>query len=135
MERRSGSLSPERSGKDGTARIERLTMTRSTYVPEDFGSELAAPSGYYQPQTQALLDHDGRLLLYILGTACIEASCCGVGSWSYVRVEGYLLEPGSFETRRKGTPVEIDTVDDPGQRAVIGALLLEKHPGSRVEFR
>lgn len=110
-------------------------MTRSRYVPEDFGAEVKAPSGYYQPLAEALLDYDGKCLLCTIGTACIEASCCGAGSWGYVRVEGYLLGGASSGARREGQPTEIDTVDDPGDRAAIRTLLLERHPGARVEFR
>ena len=67
-------------------------MARSLYTHEELGREIEAPSGYYQPMEEAWLAFQGRQLLYVLGAACIEASCCGVGSWSYLRVEGYSAE-------------------------------------------
>jgi hypothetical protein len=108
-------------------------MTRSRYVPDDPGTEVVAPSGYYQPLAEASLEYEGRSLLYTLGTVCIETSCCGAGSWGYVRVEGYALDTPA--TGSQGRPIEIETIDDPRERAAIGRLLLEKHPGARVEFR
>jgi hypothetical protein len=110
-------------------------MARATYVTEDFGTEVVAPSGYYQPTGEELLDYDGKQVLYVWGSACIEASCCGIRSWAYVRVEGYLVgkDEAGGENDRKSH--EIDTITAERDRAAIGALLLEKHPGARIEFR
>jgi hypothetical protein len=129
-------------------------MARTTYTPGDFSSEVQAPWGYYQALEEGSLDLEGRHLVYTLGSACIEASCCGKGSWNYARVEGYLVQgdaaPGSAQAADEGRPpasaggssqgpgsgpVEVDTLDDPQERAAIAKLLVEKHPGVRVEFR
>lgn len=110
-------------------------MTRARYVPEALGCEVAAPSGYYQPLEEAFLDRHGKRLLYILGTACVDASCCGTSSWAYLRVEGYVIEDDSLQCRGDGMNLEIDTIDNDSERAAIGKLLSGKHPGARVEFR
>jgi len=110
-------------------------MTRSRYVPDDFGNEVAAPSGYYQPLEEGFLDYEGKRLLYTLGTACIEASCCGRGSWNYLRVEGYVVEDDAADRQAGGQPLEIDTIEDANERAELSKVLLEKHPGVRIEFR
>lgn len=108
---------------------------RVRYEPEDFGTEVVAPSGHYLPMGQAVIERDGRRLLYVFGSYCIEASCCGVGSWNYLRVEGYVVDedrPG----RDFGPGVmEIETVESESEKAAITRLLLQKHPGARVEFR
>jgi hypothetical protein len=110
-------------------------MARSTYTREDLGQEIEAPSGYYQPMQEAWLEVQGRKLLYVLGTACIEASCCGVGSWSYLRVEGYAAEDDSAPTLPERGPFSIDTVEERDEREAITTLLRERHPGVRIEFR
>jgi len=109
-------------------------MARATYFPDDLGHEVVAPSGYYQPVEARALEHAGGRLLYTMGTACIEASCCGRGSWDYLRVEGYIV-PGSSEELAAGKPVEIDTIEEAVEQAAITRLLQERHPGVRVEFR
>ncbi len=106
-------------------------MARLSYALDALGVEVAAPSGYYQPVQEDFLYFQDRRLLYTLGTACIEASCCGVGSWNYLRVEGYLVEGGAGAS---GT-VEVDTVEATQEKTVITRLLQAKHPGVRVEFR
>jgi hypothetical protein len=112
-----------------------MTMTRSTYAREDLGREIEAPSGYYQPMEEAWLEVQGRKVLYVLGMACIEASCCGVGSWSYLRVEGYTAEDDPIPKLQERGRFSIDTVEERGERKAIITLLRERHPGVRIEFR
>jgi hypothetical protein len=110
-------------------------MARVVYIPDDFGNEIVAPSGYYQPHQEESIDYNGRRLLYTLGTACIEASCCGKGSWAYLRVEGYVVDSDSSQGRDGGTHLEVETIEDSGEKVAIGKLLSERHPGARIEFR
>jgi hypothetical protein len=110
-------------------------VAKSAYSSGDFGTEVQAVWGYYQPMEAGVLEFAGKPLLYTLGSACIEASCCGKGSWNYVRVEGYVAEGGP-EWRPGGSDtVEIDTIEGTQEQAAIAKLLAEKHPGFRVEFR
>ena len=118
-------------------------MAKSTYTPDAVGTEVEAPWGYYQPLEEASLDYLGRRVLYTLGSACIEASCCGKGSWSYARVEGYVAYdageaaggPAAASAEQVAGPLEVDTVEDAAERAAIAQALVQKHPGVRVEFR
>lgn len=120
-------------------------MTRTAYVTGGVGSEVSTPSGYYQPLEEALIEYEGQTILYTAGIACVEASCCGTGSWQYLRVEGYVIENEACADLSRANParpevgeirtIEIETVEDSDERAAIGKLLLERHPGARIEFR
>jgi hypothetical protein len=110
-------------------------VTRIKYLPEDCGKEIVAPSGYYQPVECGLLEHAGKRVLFTLGAACIEASCCGVGSWKYVRVEGIVVGEESPVLESGGEPIDIDTIEDDQTKRAIRKLISEKHPDARVEFR
>jgi hypothetical protein len=105
------------------------------YVPEDFGTEVVAPSGYYVPLEAAFIEYNGRRLLFILGNYCVEASCCGVGSWSYLRVEGYVIDAYDSQRQTDDTHFEIETIESDIEKTEISKLLLDKHPGVRIEFR
>jgi hypothetical protein len=109
-------------------------MARTRYVPEDLGGEVSTPSSYYQPVGKALVDYDDRRVLYVSGIAYIEASCCGRGSWQYLRVEGYVVAKERCP-EDAGDSVEIETIEDEGERQAISQLLLRTHPGARIEFR
>ncbi len=113
-------------------------MAKASYSRNDLGVEVQAPWGYYQPFEEVAMEYGGRQLLYTLGSACVEASCCGHGSWSYARVEGYpsddLVAPDPVDDAVHAA-VEIDTIEDASERAAIAQALMQKHPGVRVEFR
>jgi hypothetical protein len=110
-------------------------MAKATYSRAELGAEVRAPWGYYEAVEEGHLAYSGRQVLYTLGSACIEASCCGKGSWSYARVEGYVTEGDSQPDRAGAGPVEVDTIEDVGERAAIARLLEDEHPGVRVEYR
>ncbi len=109
-------------------------MVRVFYEPEEFGVEVSAPSGYYLPVGQVVIERDERQLLYVFGNYCVEASCCGVGSWNYLRVEGYIVGSDDAGSDAPGR-IEIETIEDEKEKAAISSLLSEKHPGVRIEFR
>ncbi len=110
-------------------------MARTIYIRERLGDEVQAPSGYYRPLAEGWLAHQGGHVLYVLGSACIEASCCGVGSWSYVRVEGRAVGEEAAERLDREGRLEIDTIDAVTDRRSITALLRQHYPEARVEFR
>jgi hypothetical protein len=110
-------------------------MAQAKYVPEELGKEVAAPAGYYLPLHEESLEHAGRRLLFVVGSACIEASCCGVGSWEYLRVEGYVIEDGLSAKREPGTSLVIETIEDLSEQTAIRRLLGQKYPRARIEFR
>lgn len=112
-------------------------MTKILYSRDELGGEVQAPWGYYQPLEEDSLEYAGRQVLYTLGSACIEVSCCGNGSWNYARVEGYM--PDSAEASpgdgSVAVTLELDPVEGPDHRAAIAQSIQQKHPGVRVEFR
>ncbi len=66
-------------------------MTTEFTHPE-LDQEVHSIAGYYIPREEHTLPYDSREVLYIVGDACIEASCCGVASWSYIQVPGFLVK-------------------------------------------
>ncbi len=64
----------------------------SNYTHLELGKDVVTGiAGYYTPQREVRLKYDGREVLYIVGEAVIESSCCGVGSWTYAIVPGYII--------------------------------------------
>jgi hypothetical protein len=110
-------------------------VVRSTYRPEELGKEVVAPSGYYVPIQEEVVEYDGRSLLVVRGTGCLESSCCGAGTWEYLRVEGYVLEQDYLRHKSEGLDLALETVEDEVEKAEIAALLSSRHPGAMIEFR
>jgi hypothetical protein len=79
--------------------------------------------------------HQGKEVLYFLGMAGIEASCCGTGGCAFIKVPGYVR---SWKKARNelGQPVsEVERIHLGDCQKEIKRILEEKHPGFRqVEF-
>jgi hypothetical protein len=121
-------------GRPWNSNAEEKPVAHSEYRREQLGREVEAPSGYYLPMREEWLEFRGRRLLYVLGSACIEASCCGVGSWAYLRVEGFATDDDVLVLNEQGR-LDVETVAGDDESRAIIALLRERHPGVRIEFR
>ena len=108
-------------------------MTIEFSHPE-LGKEVQALAGYYTPQEEHTLPYDGREVIYIVGHACVEASCCGNRNWGYVQVPGFLVRK---HIRGGGTtqPIsEIETIKDETDRNDIRQALRKKYPDAQIEI-
>jgi hypothetical protein len=61
------------------------------YVHEEIGSEIDAISGHYVFHKEVKLAFGEREILYVVGSAVIDTSCCGVGGCGFAIVPGYIL--------------------------------------------
>jgi len=104
------------------------------YTHPSFGEEIAGRAGYYSPIEESVIPYRGREVLYVMGHACIDNSCCGMnGNWGYIQVPGYIVRR---QVRlENGLPVsEIEIIEDPAARREIREQLLTRHPGSQVDM-
>ncbi len=68
------------------------TATTMRYAHQPLGEDVPTGiAGYYTPFREVRLPYRGRTLLYVVGRAVIESSCCGSGAWDYAVVPGYLV--------------------------------------------
>jgi hypothetical protein len=91
--------------------------------------------GGYLFVEEGKLPYRGKEVLYLVGMAGIEASCCGTGGCAFIKVPGYIRawKRGQNEAGRPISEVERIEVQD--QRKEIQGLLKERHPDfSQVEF-
>jgi hypothetical protein len=66
-------------------------MTRD-YVHHDLNQEISAIGGHYVLVREARLRFRGREILYLVGHATFDTSCCGVGGCAYALVPGFILD-------------------------------------------
>ena len=105
-------------------------MAQREFTHPELGEEIRSISGYYAPREEQVLPYHGREVLVILGFACIDSSCCGCGSWSYVQVPGFLVKKGA------GQPAVsvVEPIEDKAVRDGLLKQLTEMYPGARVEM-
>lgn len=109
-------------------------MARTEFTHPELGQEIRGLAGYYVPREEQSLLYDGKELIYVLGDACIDSSCCGVASWSYVQVPGFVLKKHVRGGGSQPAVSEIETIEDKGVREKIIQSLGKKYPGARIEF-
>ena len=77
------------------------TETRDFVHPE-LGSEVTTIGGHYVFCKEIRLPFNGRELLYYIGYAVLDSSCCGVGGCAYVLVAGFVKQ-WKYKTNQDGS--------------------------------
>lgn len=104
------------------------------FTHPDLGQEVRTISGYYVPREEHVIPYDGRDVLYIVGDACIDTSCCGAASWSYIQVPGFLLRKHMRGGGEQPAVSEVEMISDKTARQQVTDALIREYPGARVEI-
>ncbi|MFC1892514.1 hypothetical protein ACFLYR_00525 [Chloroflexota bacterium] len=103
-----------------------------THLP--LNEEVTSIAGYFCPTKEVRLPFNDKEVLYVVGQAVIESSCCGIGSWGYILVPGYVNH-WKTRTNKAGLPVsEVEPIPDKAERASISRIIEEAESIPRVEF-
>lgn len=95
----------------------------SEYTHLMLNEDIRAIGGYYTPAKEERLKYKGREVLYIVGQANLDSSCCGSGCWCYTNVPGYAVN-WKFKINENGLPVsEIEPVTDKKEQEEIKKLI------------
>ncbi|CAB1074437.1 hypothetical protein D1AOALGA4SA_2256 [Olavius algarvensis Delta 1 endosymbiont] len=62
------------------------------FVHPRLGQEITAIGGHYVFGKEVRVPFNGRELLYFVGYAVLDSTCCGVGGTAYVLVPGYIRQ-------------------------------------------
>jgi hypothetical protein len=109
-------------------------MARTEFTHPDLGQEKRSLAGYYVPREVQVMPLNSREVLLVLGDACIDSSCCGCASWSYIQVPGFLVKKHVRGGGEKPEVSEVDTIEDKTDRYSLVQSLGKKYPGARVEM-
>ncbi|MDP7111772.1 MAG: hypothetical protein QGH45_07405 [Myxococcota bacterium] len=90
-----------------------MPISAERYVHEPLDTEVTAVAGHYVLTREERLEVGGRELLYVLGHAIFDTSCCGMGGCGYA-----LVQP----------------IRDPDERVALTDLIREREFISQVQF-
>jgi len=92
-------------------------------------------SGSYVFVEEGRINHQGKEVLYFVGLAGIEASCCGSGGCAFIKVPGYVRS-WKKEENEFGQPIsEVESIRAEDVQREIRVILEDKHPGfKQIEF-
>ena len=104
------------------------------YVHQDLHQQITAIGGHYVLMKEARLPYQGRKVLYLVGHAAYDTSCCGPGGCAYAVVPGFVRSWQSSHTD-EGRPIsQIDPVREPGMQKEIRSLLERIETVQQVVF-
>lgn len=100
----------------------------------ELNKEIRSISGGYELDMEGTLEIHGEEVLYVVGNAVVDSSCCGVGGCRFALVPGYLKE---FKTRKdeQGLWVsEVEPIVDGKTRQEITRILKDMEIVQQVQF-
>ena len=109
------------------------------FVPIDFihpvlNKAVRTISGHYILSQEKRLSYNGRQVLYLIGCAVVDASCCGPGGCTYALVPGYIKE-WKYKTGHDDLFVSrVEPIRDAGVQSEIRRLILKKESVQQVDF-
>ena len=96
--------------------------------------EYRSISGRYEPEKEGKIRVDGKEVLYVVGNAVVDSSCCGPWGCRYALVPGYVVK-WKYKKDDKGNPVSIvSPITDEHVSKKIGKLLKKKEGVMQVQF-
>ena len=100
----------------------------------DLGLEIRSIAGEYQLDQEERLEYRGREVLYVLGHAVFDTTCCGTGGCRFALVPGYLINYQARRNDRGAWISEVEPISDQETREEITRLLEKKDFVQQVQF-
>lgn len=115
--------------------VKRRSTHLREYVHPGLNQEVTAIGGRYVLVKEARLPFQGREVLYVVGHAAFDTSCCGAGGCGYALVPGIIVE---WRTRMNedDRPVSlVEPVDNQAVQKDIQRLIEEREMVHQVRFQ
>lgn len=104
------------------------------YVHPFLNEEITSVSGYYTLTKEARLIFQGREVLYYIGHAAFDTSCCGEGGCAYAFVAGFIHQ-WKVQKNRDGRDIsQIEKINDESTRKEIEAILKAEEKVHQINF-
>ena len=106
------------------------------FVHPKLGREVTAIGGHYVfgKEIRLRLPYNGREVLYFVGYAVLDSTCCGVGGTAYVLVSGYIRQ-WKYKKNQNDDPVSlVEPVHDQTVQKKIRNLIQKKEMVYQVTF-
>ena len=109
-------------------------IDRQDFVHPVLGREVTAIGGHYVFGKEIRMPYNGRQLLYLVGYAVLDSTCCGAGGCAYVLVPGFLRQWKYKKNQEKCLISKMDPIRDPSVQKDIRRLIQKKEMVFQVTF-
>ena len=96
--------------------------------------EVTAIGGHYLLLKEVRLPFEGRVVLYLVGHAAFDTTCCGVGGCAYALVPGFVLD-WKGEKNEDGLAVsQVESIRDKDAQRKLQRLIQKQEMVHQVRF-
>jgi len=110
------------------------TYETADYIHQDLHQPITAIGGHYVLVKEARLPFHGREILYLVGHAAFDTSCCGPGGCAYALVPGFVRKWHSGLTEEGLAASQVEPVREPGAQKEIRGLIEQLEMVQQVVF-
>jgi len=107
---------------------------RQDFVHPELGREVTAIGGHYVFGKEIRLPYNGRELLYFVGYAVLDSTCCEVGGCAYVLVPGFIRQWKYKKNQDDCVISKMDPIRDLAVQKNIRRLIQKKEMVFQVTF-
>ncbi len=105
------------------------------YIHHELNREVTAIGGHYVLTKEVRLPFEGREILYVVGYAVVDNSCCGVGGLAYALVPGFIQDWKST-TNNEGLAISlVEPIDNQTAQREIRQLIERNEIVHQVRFQ
>jgi len=107
-----------------------------TFIHPELNQPVEFFGGSYILSEEGKISYQGKEVLYFVGIAGLEASCCGRSGGAFAKVPGFILTWKTKKRDESGLLVsEVDRIKDEKSQREIIKLLKERYPQvTQIEF-
>ena len=113
--------------------MESITNLQDFAHPQ-LGQEVTAIGGHYVFGKEIRMPFDSREILYFVGYAVLDSTCCGVGGVAYVLVAGYIRQWKYKNSQDDCFVSQIETIDDQAIQKEVRNAIQKKEMVHQVTF-
>jgi hypothetical protein len=104
------------------------------FIHPVLNQEIQTISGHYVLSRESRLPFNDREVLYFIGCAIVDSSCCGAGGCAYALVPGYIRQWKYKTNPEKRSITQVAPIRNKGEREKLRLLILEKERVQQVNF-
>lgn len=105
------------------------------FVHPMLGEDVTSISGHYALTHERTLRYAGKEVLYFVGYAVCDTSCCGAGGWGYALVAGVLLSLRVAKDASGRWVSRVEPILDEAEKKEIAQKIAKETGVSQVVFR
>jgi hypothetical protein len=113
--------------------MESLTELRDFAHPQ-LGQEVTAIGGHYVFGKEIRMPYHNREILYFVGYAVLDSTCCGVGGVAYVLVAGFIKQWKINKNQNDCFISQIETISDQVVQKEVRSLIQKREMVHQVTF-